>query len=107
MLIDRLSSPSTGAATMVRPIAVPSLPLAVRTVPVRTAASATGVTGTAMSALEGVETEPSELVTTTCSVPEVSAEGGCRARSEEGRGGEEGRARGAADHLKKKGEGRA
>src|SRR5258705_367923 len=78
MLIDRLSSPSTGAATMVRPIAVPSLPLAVRTVPVRTAASATGLTVRAEEAPAGVQADPPHLVPPPFRKTEFSAEVICR-----------------------------
>src|SRR5262249_11292600 len=49
MLIDRTSSPSTGVAVMVSGIAVPSTPLAVKTVPARLGASGPGLTGTAIS----------------------------------------------------------
>src|SRR5258706_221668 len=66
MLIDRLSSPSTGAATMVRPIAVPSLPLAVRTVPVRDRESVGEGKGVDLGGRRIIKKKNAERGTTTC-----------------------------------------
>jgi hypothetical protein len=81
MVTDRLSSASFGVATMLRSIAVFALPLAVSVVLLRSAGSATGFTVTTMSAVLSTDEVPSELVTSTCSVPDCSPARSCRPES--------------------------